>query len=136
MIDVNLKGVLYAIDAVLPDMLARESGHIINISSVAGWKVAPTTTVYSATKFAVRAISEGLRIETAGKVKVTAIYPGVVGTELLEGIPGADIREMYGKMKDQFGMPASAIAEAICYALSQPSSVGVNDIIISPPAMA
>ena len=82
MIDVNIKGVLYGIDSVYFHMLERESGQIINISSVAGKRVMPGSSVYSATKFAVRAISEGLRLESAGKIQVTCIYPGAFTTEL------------------------------------------------------
>jgi len=133
MIDVNIKGVLYAIDAVLPGMLSRDSGHVVNISSLAGWRVSPTSAVYAATKFAVRAISDGLRCETAGKIKVTAIYPGIVETELFEGVSSVAIRDKLEELKDRHAMPASAIAEAILYVVTQPPSVGVNDIIISPP---
>ena len=135
MIDVNIKGVLYAIDAVLADMLAKESGHIINISSVAGWHVNPATSVYSATKFAVRAISEGLRKEAGGKLRVTTIYPGIVETELLHSVADPNFRQNLDQLMEQHAMPASSIADAIFYALSQPSSVGVNDIIIAPPSM-
>ncbi|AIT82119.1 SDR family oxidoreductase [Novosphingobium pentaromativorans] len=134
-IDVNIKGVLYAIDAVLPGMLARESGHVVNISSLAGLSVMPNTNVYACSKFAVRAISDGLRMESDGKVRVTTIYPGAVQTELAETIPESDLKRHLQDMFKGEAMSPAAIADAIFYALSQPPSVGVNDITISPPGM-
>ncbi len=132
MIDVNIKGVLYGIDAVLGHMMQRGSGQIINVSSVAGHRVGPASSVYSGTKFAVRAISEGLRQETAGKVRVTIICPGAVTTELAGTITDENV---IGAMGDRFNfkfLEGKDIASAICYAIGEPENVSVNEIIIRP----
>ncbi|MGD1934230.1 MAG: SDR family oxidoreductase [Candidatus Phaeomarinobacter sp.] len=134
MVDVNIKGVLYGIDAVLTHMLERGSGHIINVSSIAGHRTGPATGVYSGTKFAVRAISEGLRQETAGKIRVTIICPGAVTTELATTITDEAV---LGGMGSQFNfefLNPTAIADAIAYAVTQPASVAVNEILIRPLA--
>jgi NADP-dependent 3-hydroxy acid dehydrogenase YdfG len=133
MIDVNIKGVLYGIAAALPVFRAQGSGHFINVSSVAGHRVSPTTAVYSATKYAVRAISEGLRQEAGDKIRVTIISPGAVESELAETISNADVKKRildYRKM----AIPAEAIAAAMAYAISQPANVDVNEILIRPTA--
>ena len=131
MVDVNIKGVLYNIAAVMPIMLQQESGHIINISSVAGHKVFPGGTVYCATKFAVKAISEGIRLESDGKIRSTNISPGAVDTELTDTIThdetAKNVNELYGVAID-----ADAIARAITYAIEQPEDVDVNEMIIRP----
>lgn len=133
MVDVNIKGLLYAIAAVLPDMTARNAGHIINVSSIAGHVVFPGSAVYSGTKFAVRAISEGLRKEfkPGGNLRVTIISPGAVATELTDTITDQDIIEAF---KDRPFEPidADAIARAVAYAVAQPDDVDVNEIIIRP----
>lgn len=131
MIDVNIKGVLYGIDAVLGDMLARASGHIINISSVAGLSVGPGGAVYSATKFAVRAISDGLRQECVGKVRVTSICPGLVTSELAGSVTHPAFRDRV-KALYEGAMPADAIADAVLYAIGQPEQVAVNEIVVRP----
>ncbi|TMV51065.1 SDR family oxidoreductase, partial [Thioclava sp. BHET1] len=131
MIDVNLKGTLYGIAAALPRFLAQNSGHIINLSSVAGIKVfAPGGTVYSGTKFAVSAITEGLRQEVGETVRVTAIEPGAVESDLKLGTSGtaADtVMDFY-----QQAIPASSVARAIAYAVEQPADVDINAIVIRP----
>ena len=131
MVDVNIKGVLYGVAAVMPIMLQQESGQIINLSSVAGHKVFATGTVYCATKFAVKAISEGIRLESDGKIRSTNISPGAVATELTNTISHdatADMAEqLYGLAID-----ADAIARAITYAIEQPGDVDVNEMIIRP----
>ena len=131
MVDVNIKGVLYNVAAVMPIMLEQESGHIINISSVAGHKVFPGGTVYCATKFAVKAISEGIRLESDGKIRSTNISPGAVDTELTNTIShdetAKNVNELYGVAID-----ADAIARAITYAIEQPDDVDVNEMIIRP----
>jgi len=133
MIDVNIKGVLYGIHAVLGHMMQRGSGKIINISSVAGISVNPFTSVYSGTKFAVRAISEGLRQETAGKVQVTAIYPGAFATELGDSITDQSVRNaMMSSDLARVVQPPERVAEAIIYALSQDPGVSVNELVIRP----
>ena len=131
MVDVNIKGVLYNIAAVMPVMQEQQSGHIINISSVAGHKVFPGGAVYCATKYAVRAISEGIRLESHGLIRSTNISPGAVATEL----PNTISHEETAQGIDQIysiAIDADAIARAIAYAIEQPQNVDVNEIIIRP----
>lgn len=133
MIDVNLRGTLYGIAAVLPMFIRQEAGHIINISSVAGVKVfAPGGTVYSGTKFAVRAISEGLRQEVGGKIRVTSIEPGAVESDLMHTTSGTSqgaVMEFY-----KSAIPASSVARAITFAIEQPADVDINEIVLRPTA--
>jgi len=133
MIDVNIKGVLYGIAAALPGFRAQDSGHFINVSSVAGHRVGPTTAVYSATKYAVRAISEGLRQEVGDKIRVTIISPGAVASELAETISNAEVKRRIVDYR-KVAIPAEAIAAAMAYAISQPANVDVNEILIRPTA--
>lgn len=131
MIDVNIKGVLYGIAAVLPHMRSRKQGHIINMSSIAGHKVFPASAVYSATKYAVRAISEGVRQESNGEIRSTNISPGAIATELPSTISDADVAGNVDQIyADAIG--ADAIARAIAYAIEQPDDVDVNELIIRP----
>jgi NADP-dependent 3-hydroxy acid dehydrogenase YdfG len=135
MIDVNIKGVLYGIAAALPVFRKQGSGHFINVSSVAGHRITPNTGVYSGTKFAVRAISEGLRQEAGDKIRVTIISPGAVESELAETISNPDVKKRildYRKM----AIPAEAIASAMAYAIGQPANVDINEILIRPTAQA
>ncbi|WP_342047187.1 SDR family oxidoreductase [Bacillus sp. OTU530] len=134
MIDVNIKGVLYAIAAIVPSMRERKSGHVINLSSVAGHNIYPGGTVYCGTKFAVRAISEGLRQEEAmnkTNIRVTNISPGAVTSELLETTTDptmkAGLYEFY-----KIAIDADSVARAIAFAIEQPSDVAVNEMIIRP----
>ncbi|SUO93962.1 Uncharacterized oxidoreductase SAV2478 [Suttonella ornithocola] len=138
MIDVNIKGVLYGIAAVLPTMLAQNSGHIINLSSIAGLKVsAGGGTVYSATKFAVKAISEGLREEmSAHNIRVTTLYPGAVDSELKYSSSDPESRERVAKFYEALQIPASSIARAMVYAIEQPEEVGINEITVRPTKQA
>ncbi|QNR21180.1 SDR family oxidoreductase [Exiguobacterium sp. Helios] len=133
MVDVNIKGVLYGIGAVLPYMREQKRGHIINISSVAGHDVMPSSAVYSGTKFAVRAITEGLRKEESveNKIRATIISPGAVDTELKDHITDEEIKQGIGDLK---AMDADAIARAIAYAVNEPDDVAVNEILIRPTA--
>jgi NADP-dependent 3-hydroxy acid dehydrogenase YdfG len=131
MIDVNLKGVLYGIAAVLPTMRQQKSGHVINLSSVAGHKVFPAAAVYCATKYAVRAISEGLRLEANGEIRSTNISPGAVATELTSTISHEDTASGMDQVYD-IAIDADAIARAIAYAIEQPGDVDVNEMIIRP----
>jgi NADP-dependent 3-hydroxy acid dehydrogenase YdfG len=130
MIDINIKGVLYGIHAILPHMLEKGSGHIIATGSTAGLKTHISSGVYSGTKFAVRAIMETLREEVAGKIKVTIISPGAVATELGHGITSARVFELFGELKEFPSLNADAIADAVVYAISQPGKIGVNEITI------
>lgn len=132
MIDVNIRGVLHGIAAALPGMEAQGSGQIINLSSIGGHAVSPTAAVYCATKFAVRAISDGLRQET-DKIRVTVVSPGVTESELAESISDeAGRNEM--KAFRRIAIPADAIARAIAYAIEQPDEVDVSEIIVRPTA--
>lgn len=134
MIDINIKGVLYGIAAALPVFEKQGSGHFINLASVAGVKVfSPGGTVYSGTKFAVRAISEGLRHEVGGKIRTTTIEPGVVDTELKHG---SSHQESSNFMKEfyKIAIPADSVARAIAYAIEQPADVDINEIILRPTA--
>ena len=131
MIDVNVKGLLYGIAAALPGMKKRGAGHIINVASVAGHKVLPNFTVYCATKHAVRAISEGLRMENPD-LRVTTISPGLIKTELEDSTPDETIRQGVKDFYSQHAIPPSSISEAIAYAIEQPDYVDVNELLIRP----
>jgi NADP-dependent 3-hydroxy acid dehydrogenase YdfG len=133
MIDVNIKGVLYGIAAALPVFRKQGSGHFINVSSVAGHRVAPNSAVYSGTKFAVRAISEGLRQEAGDKIRVTIISPGAVESELAETISNPDLKKRIEDFR-RVAIPAEAIASAMAYAIGQPGNVDINEILIRPTA--
>jgi NADP-dependent 3-hydroxy acid dehydrogenase YdfG len=132
MIDINIKGVLYGIAAALPHMQKQESGHIINIASVAGLKVfAPGGTVYSGTKYAVRAITEGLRMEVGAKIRTTIISPGAVDSELKNGssdeASSKAVKDFY-----QQAIPSDSVARAIAYAIEQPAEVEINEVVLRP----
>lgn len=130
MIDVNIRGVLHGIASALPRMEAQGDGHIINVASVASRWVGPTSAVYSATKFAVWAISDGLRQETS-KVRVTTISPGVTQTELGHDIGDPGTREFLKTLREE-ALDSEAIAHAIAYAIGQPANVAVNEIVVRP----
>jgi NADP-dependent 3-hydroxy acid dehydrogenase YdfG len=133
MIDVNIKGVLYGIAAVLPIMIAQKSGHIINVSSVAGHKVRPGGIVYSATKHAVRVITEGLRQEVKPhNIRSTVISPGAVDTELPQSVTDPVIAERIKKSYAEQAIPADSFARAVAYAISQPEDVDINEILFRP----
>ena len=133
MIDVNIKGVLYGIAAALPYMKAQKSGHIINVSSVAGHKVAPGGAVYSATKHAVRVISEGLRQEIKPyNIRTTVISPGAVATELPNSITEPEMAERMRKVYS-VAISAESFANMVVFAMSQPDDVDVNEILFRPP---
>ncbi len=132
MIDVNIKGVLYGIAAVLPTMQAQKSGHFINVASVAGLKVRGGASVYAATKHAVRALSEGLRLEVKPyNIRTTIISPGALDTELIDHITEPDVLEGVRKVYEQ-ALPADAFARAVVYAMEQPDEVDVNEIVFRP----
>lgn len=134
MIDVNIKGVLYGIAAALPVMQRQKSGHLINVSSVAGHKVRPTSAIYSATKHAVRALSEGVRQELkAYRIRSTIISPGAVATELVDRITEDDIREAAQPIL-KMAIPADSFARCVAFAISQPDDVDINEILFRPTA--
>ncbi|HCY6727409.1 TPA: SDR family oxidoreductase [Staphylococcus aureus] len=123
MIDVNIKGTLYTAKAALPTMLEQSSGHLINIASISGFEVTKSSTIYSATKAAVRTITQGLEKELAKTgVKVTSISPGMVDTAITATYNPTDRK----KLEPQ------DIAEAVLYALTQPKHVNVNEITVRP----
>jgi NADP-dependent 3-hydroxy acid dehydrogenase YdfG len=124
MIDVNIKGVLYGIAAALPVFRKQGAGQFVNIASTAGHRTVPTQAVYSGTKFAVRAISEGLRQEAGDSIRVTIISPGMTSTN-------PEVRALL-----KVAMPAEAVARAIAFAIEQPADVDVNEVIVRPTAQA
>ncbi|MCA9445261.1 MAG: SDR family oxidoreductase, partial [Candidatus Omnitrophica bacterium] len=135
MIDVNLKGVLYGIAAALPPMKEQKSGHIINVSSVYGHKLGPDATVYCATKFAVRALSEGLRQEVKPyNIRTTVISPGAVATELLEHISDKEVQAQTKDFVSQIAVPAETFARMVAFAINEPADVDVNEILFRPTA--
>ncbi|GAA5174892.1 MULTISPECIES: SDR family oxidoreductase [Halomonadaceae] len=133
MIDVNIKGVLYGIAAAMPHMTSQKSGQIINVSSVAGHKVRPGSVVYSATKHAVRIISEGLRQEVKPyNIRSTIISPGAVATELPNSISEKDVSDAVHDFYEQYAIPADSFARAVEFAMSQPEDVDINEILFRP----
>lgn len=135
MIDVNEKGVLYGINAALDIMRAQKSGHFINTSSVAGHIVGPGSAVYSATKQAVLAISEGLRQEEAqsgSNIRVTVVSPGAIATELTNSITDEAVKKGTEQFYDQFAIAPDRVAESIAFAINAPADATINEIIIRP----
>ncbi|ELP97466.1 SDR family oxidoreductase [Pseudomonas syringae] len=134
MLDVNVRGVLHGIAAVLPSMQSQGHGQVINISSIGGLAVSPTAAVYCATKFAVRAISDGLRQET-DKIRVTVVSPGVVESELADSISDETAREAMKAFR-KVALEPDAIARALVYAIEQPDGVDVSEIVVRPTGSA
>ncbi|MBI6710835.1 SDR family oxidoreductase [Pseudomonas syringae] len=134
MLDVNVRGVLHGIAAVLPSMQSQGHGQIINISSIGGLAVSPTAAVYCATKFAVRAISDGLRQET-DKIRVTVVCPGVVESELADSISDETARDAMKAFR-KVALEPDAIARALVYAIEQPDGVDVSEIVVRPTGSA
>ncbi|MBA4785109.1 MAG: SDR family oxidoreductase [Rhizobiales bacterium] len=134
MVDVNIKGVLHGIAAVLPEMTARGSGHIINIASIGALRVVPTAAVYCATKYAVRAISDGLRQER-DDIRVTCIHPGVVESELADTISDPVTAEAM-KAYRAIALQPDAIGRAVRFAIEQPADVDINEIVVRPTRSA
>ena len=133
MIDVNLRGVLYGIAAALPHMQRQKSGHFINVSSVAGHKVSNKGAVYSATKHAVRALSEGLRQEVKPwNIRTTIISPGAVATELPGSATEADIAQGLHDFYEANAISADSFARTVGFAISQPDDMDVNEIVFRP----
>jgi NADP-dependent 3-hydroxy acid dehydrogenase YdfG len=133
MIDINIKGTLYGIAAAMPVMEKQGSGHIINVASIAGHKVfAPIGSVYSATKFAVRALSEGLRMEAPAGIRTTIISPGAVQSELKHGSTDAAASAAVNAFYEANEIPADSVARAIAYAIEQPADVEVSEVLLRP----
>jgi NADP-dependent 3-hydroxy acid dehydrogenase YdfG len=134
MIDINIKGVLYGIAAALPVFRKQGFGHFVNIASTAGHKTVPNQAVYSGTKFAVRAVSEGLRQEAGDKLRVTIISPGFVRTDFVETVANPELKAQLVESRDKFAIPPEAIARAIVFAIAQPADVDVGEIVVRPTA--
>lgn len=134
MIDVNLRGALYGIAAVLPVFARQDSGHVINVVSTAGIKILPTMGVYAATKNAVRTATEALRQEAGPNLRVTEVSPGMVATSFGDSITDEATREAMGKRSGDIAIPPDAIARGILFAIEQPADVEVGSIVIRPTA--
>jgi len=133
MIDVNLKGVLYGIAAALPHMQRQNAGHIVNVSSVAGHKVGPGGAVYSATKHAVRALTEGLRQEVKPwNIRTTIVSPGAVATELPDSATEPDVAQGLRDFYEANAIPSESFARVVSFAISQPDDMDVNEILFRP----
>lgn len=133
MVDINVKGVLYGIAAVLPKMRAQADGHIINLSSVAGHTVFENSAVYSGTKYAVWAIAEGLRMEAGENIRSTTISPGAVKSELTTTISHEETSEAVDALYES-AIDADAVARSIAFAIEQPKDVDINEIVLRPTA--
>lgn len=136
MVDVNIKGVLHGIAAALPVFREQGAGHFVNVASTAGFRVVPTMAVYAGTKFAVRAISEGLRQEAGEKLRVTIISPGMTRTNFADAMTSDHVRTQLAESVDRIAMPPDAVARAIAYAIEQPAGVDVGEVVIRPTAQA
>ncbi|WP_414503930.1 SDR family oxidoreductase [Streptomyces sp. NEAU-L66] len=133
MLDVNVRGVLHGIAAALPVMRAQGAGHFVNVASTGAYEVVPTAAVYCATKFAVRAISEGLRQESAGGIRVSVVSPGVTESELADSITDPTARDAMTAYR-AVALPAAAVADTIAFAVSRPPEVEVNELVVRPAA--
>jgi NADP-dependent 3-hydroxy acid dehydrogenase YdfG len=134
MIDINIKGVLYGIAAALPVFRHQGFGHFVNTASTAGIVIKPTMAVYAGTKFAVRAITEGLRQEAGDKLRVTIISPGFVRTDFAESMTNPEVKAKILGTMGEMAIGPDAIARAIAFAIEQPADVDVNEIIVRPTA--
>jgi NADP-dependent 3-hydroxy acid dehydrogenase YdfG len=133
MIDVNVRGLLHGIAAVLPRFREQGHGHVVTIASIGAHEVSPTAAVYCGTKYAAWAITEGLRLEADPGIRVTTISPGVVESELADSISDPDAREVMRTYR-AVGIDPDAVAGAISFALAQPDGVDVNEIVVRPTA--
>lgn len=136
MVDVNVKGVLHGIGAALPVFRAQGTGHFITTASTAAFRIVPTMAVYAGTKFAVRAICEGLRQEAGDSLRVTTVSPGPVATDFAEASTNSRVRAEITRMRDDLAIPPDAIARAITFAIEQPAEVDVNEIVVRPTAQS
>lgn len=139
MVDVNIKGVLNGIAAVLPTFIAQKGGHVISVSSVAGLKVYPGAGVYCGTKWAVRAIMEALRMESAQagtNIRTATIYPAAVQSELVASITDGDTAKAYRALYDTYEIPPERVANVVAFALSQPEDTNINEFTLGPTTQA
>ncbi|MFJ9414183.1 SDR family oxidoreductase [Streptomyces sp. NPDC101227] len=136
MVDVNIKGVLHGIGAALPVFRAQGTGHFITTASTAAFRIVPAMAVYAATKFAVRALCEGLRQEAGDALRVTTVSPGAVATDFAEASANEQVRARIMETRDRIAIPPEAIARAIAFAIEQPATVDVNEIVVRPTAQS
>lgn len=136
MVDVNLKGVLFGIAAALPVFRHQGFGHFVNVASTAAFRVTPGQSVYAGTKMAVRAVSEGLRQEAGENLRVTIISPGMTSTNFAESVTDPVARAELEQRRDAIAMPPAAVARAIAFAVEQPPTVDVGEIVVRPTAQA
>ncbi|WP_310722634.1 SDR family oxidoreductase [Streptomyces sp. N2A] len=134
MVDVNVKGVLHGIGAALPVFRAQGTGHFVTTASTAAFRVVPAMAVYAGTKFAVRAICEGLRQEAGEGLRVTTVSPGPLATDFAEASTNSRVRAEITAMRDRIAIPPDAIARAIAFAVEQPADVDVNEVVVRPTA--
>jgi NADP-dependent 3-hydroxy acid dehydrogenase YdfG len=134
MIDINIKGVLYGIAAALPVFREQGSGHFVNTASTAAFRIVPSMAVYAGTKAAVRAISEGLRVEADGKLRVTIISPGMTHTDGVGAGASQEVKVQLQVSRDKIAMPPEAIARAVAFAIEQPDGVDVSEVVVRPTA--
>jgi NADP-dependent 3-hydroxy acid dehydrogenase YdfG len=134
MVDVNIKGVLYGIAAALPVFRRQGFGHIINTASTAAFRVVPNQSVYAGTKMAVRAISEGLRQEAGPHLRVTVVSPGITSTNFADSMTDPDVRAQLEHARDAIAMPPDAVARAVAFAIEQPATVDVGEVVVRPTA--
>jgi NADP-dependent 3-hydroxy acid dehydrogenase YdfG len=136
MVDVNIKGVLHGIAAALPVFREQQAGHFVTTASTAAFTVVPNMAVYAGTKVAVRSICEGLRQESNGVFRVTAVFPGFVHTEFAEASSNPEVRARISAMRDEIAISPDAIARAVAFAIEQPADVDVNEVVVRPAAQS
>ena len=136
MVDVNIKGLLHGIGAALPVFRQQGFGHFVNVASTAGLRVVPTMAVYAGTKFAVRAISDGLRQEAGEHLRVTVVSPGFVHTDFADSMTNPEMRAQTIASRDKMAISPEAIARTIAFAIEQPADVDVGEIVVRPTAQA
>ncbi|MEV0050998.1 SDR family oxidoreductase [Saccharopolyspora shandongensis] len=136
MVDVNVKGVLHGIAAALPVFRRQGTGHLITTASTAAYRIVPSMAVYAGTKFAVRAICEGLRQEAGDALRVTTVSPGAIRTDFAEASTNEQVRRQITEMRDRIAIPPDAVARAIAFAIEQPDGVDVNEIVVRPTAQS
>ncbi|MDN3354319.1 SDR family oxidoreductase [Actinomadura sp. DC4] len=136
MVDVNLKGVLYGIAAALPVFREQGYGHFVHTASTAGHRIVANQSVYAGTKFAVRAVSEGLRQEAGRDLRVTVVSPGMTRTNFADGMTDPETRGRLASLRDEIAMPPAAVARAIAFAIEQPADIDVGEVVVRPTAQA
>ena len=136
MVDINLKGLMYGVAAALPVFRHQGRGQFVHTLSTAAYKTVPGMAVYSASKTAARAFTEGLRQEAGPTIRVTTVSPGFVATDFIDSVPDADRRRQMLETRDRMALPPEAVARAIRFAIEQPDEVDINEIVLRPTAQA